>query len=154
MSERMIFFPNGAYLTTAVWDFASSNAFFMFRDDALFLSDKWHQKSSVEEEPWYHRKKTELESLFTDKVTGACAIDPQKVLHDIWYVSKDVPLGEIRVTLWGHYSFGECQGGRKPMLVKLKACVQTAAAADRGKTPKESFIFIENFSVKLGDVPC
>jgi hypothetical protein len=154
MSERLIFFPNGAYLTTAIWDFAASNAYFAFRDDALFLFDKWRQKASLEEEPWYQQKKAELKALFTDKVTGACDIDAEKILHDIWHVAKDVPPGNIKVTFWGHYSFGDCQDGRKPMLVRLKACVQISAAADRAKTPKESFVFIDNFAVKLGDVPC
>jgi hypothetical protein len=150
----MIFFPNGAYWTTAVWDFSASSAFFLFRDDAQFLSDKWHQKSRPEEEPWYQQKIVELESLFTDKITGACCVDPQNILHDIWHVSKDVPPGDIRVTLWGHYSFGECRGAKKPMLVRLKACIQTTAAANRGKTPKESFVMVENFAVEIGDVPC
>jgi hypothetical protein len=154
MSERMIFFPNGAYLTTAIWDFASSNAYFAFRDDALLLFDKWRQKASPEEEPWYQRKKLELRSLFTSKETGVCDIDPERILSDIWHVAKDVAPGEIRVTLWGHYSFGECAAGKKPMLVRLKACVQVTAAADRGKMPKESFVFIDNFAVALGDVPC
>jgi len=40
------------------------------------------------------------------------------------------------------------------MLIRVKACVQVAAAADRGKTPKEFFVFIDNFAVKLGEVPC
>lgn len=154
MSERMIFFPNGAYLTTAIWDFASSNAYFAFRDDALLLFDKWRQKPLPEEEPWFQKKKNELRSMFTDKQTGKCDIDPQKILTDIWHVAKDVPPGEIRVMLWGHYSFGDCEAGRKAMLVRVKACVQVTAAADRGKTPKESFVFIDNFAVKLGDVPC
>lgn len=154
MSERMIFFPNGTYLTTAIWDFASSNAYFAFRDDALLLFDKWRQKPSPEGEVWYQQKKIELRSLFTDRETGRCDINPEKILSDICHASKDVPPGEIRVTLWGHYSFGECVGGRKPMLVKLKACVQTTAAADRGKTPKESFVFIDGFAVNLGEVPC
>jgi hypothetical protein len=154
MSERRIFFPNGTYLTTAIWDFASSNAYFAFRDDALLLFDKWRQKPSPEEEPWYQQKRLELVSLFTDRQTGACDIDPDKILSDIWYASKDVPPGEIRVTLWGHYTFGACNDGRKPMLVVLKACVQATAAGDRAKMPKESFVFIDNFAVSLGDVPC
>ena len=36
--RRPVYFPNGTYLTTAIWNFASNDAYFTFKDDALFLT--------------------------------------------------------------------------------------------------------------------
>jgi hypothetical protein len=154
MSERTVYFPNGTYLTTAIWNFASNDAYFTFKDDALFFYDKWRQKVSIKEEPWYEAKKSELKALFTDRENGRCDIDPEKILQDIWQACKDHPPCEIRVTFWGHFNFGECRDRKKPMTVVVKACVQMINPAAPSKLPKESFFFIDNFAHIIGDVPC